>query len=238
MIGNAREKTSRIRSREAAVVAEKLTRRFPGMVRPALNDVSLVLAAGARMLLVGPSGSGKSTLLNLIGGLDRPTSGSLLVNGEDWRRLGEGELARRRGAVVGTVFQHHFLPPGLTAEEAVAAPLLWIAGMTPSAALGEAREYLALLGLTREEARRPVQNLSGGQRQRVAFARAVAPDPAILLADEPTAQLDAATAERLLGELFRWAEQPGKTLLLASHHHLDEWQGGEVMRLENGEVAE
>jgi putative ABC transport system ATP-binding protein len=222
-----------------AIDAENLTRRYPGSGSAALDGVWLQVAPGERVLLVGPSGSGKSTLLNLVGGLDRPSSGRLSVGGVDLGSLSEGELSRMRGTVVGTVFQHHFLPPGLSAAEAVAAPLLWTTGAEPADALKAARQQLRSLGLTAEETARPVQHLSGGQRQRVAFARAVAPDPAILLADEPTAQLDATTAERLLDELFRWAAQPGKTLVMASHHHLEGlWDRGAVVRLEAGRIVE
>ncbi len=220
-----------------AIEAKNLARTFPGASRPALDAVTLRVEEGERILLTGPSGSGKSTLLNLIGGLDRADSGLLHVNGVDFAKLGEAALAQIRGREVGVVFQHHFLPTGLTAEEAVAAPLLWIGNLSPGEALREAREHLSLLGLTKEEHRRPVQNLSGGQRQRVAFARAVAPGPTILLADEPTAQLDNATAQLLLDQIFDWSAGPGRTLILASHHHLDAWRDGRTISMRDGRLV-
>ncbi|MCC6546239.1 ATP-binding cassette domain-containing protein [Candidatus Sumerlaeota bacterium] len=221
-----------------AIETRNLTRTFPGASRAAISDVTLRVEEGERVLLTGPSGSGKSTLLNLIGGLDRADSGVLHVNGVDMMKMGEGLLARRRGGEIATVFQHHFLPTGLSAEEVVAAPLLWIHDLSPAEALREAREHLSLLGLSPEEHRRPVQNLSGGQRQRVAFARAIAPGPTILLADEPTAQLDDATAQLLLDQIFDWSAGEGRTLILASHHHLDSWRDGRILHMHDGRLRE
>lgn len=177
-------------------------------------------------------------MLSLIGGLDRLASGSLSVGGLDLRRASAGELAHFRGRVAGFVFQHHFLPPGLKAREAVAAPLLWTQGESPGRAAKRAEELLLGLGFTIEEARRPVERLSGGQRQRVAFARAIAPGPRLLLADEPTAQLDDETASRLLEALLDWSAVKGRTLVLAAHQHYGAFENQfRVVRLEEGRIA-
>lgn len=200
-----------------AIRVKGLTRRYPGKATPAVESLTLELEAGARLLVAGPSGSGKSTLLHLIGGLDRPNAGIVEVAGNRLDKLPEAELSRMRGRLVGVVFQHHLLPAGLTALETVAAPLLWTRGMTPAEAMQRAGVALESVGLTAEESRRHVQNLSGGQRQRVALARAVAPDPPVLLADEPTAQLDAKAAGLVRELILQWADRPNKTLVVASH---------------------
>jgi ABC-type lipoprotein export system ATPase subunit len=221
-----------------AVRVKNLIRRYPEKASPALASLTFELEAGARLLVAGPSGSGKSTLLHLLGGLDRPDSGSIEIAGNRLDKLPEGELARMRGRLVGVVFQHHLLPAGLTAEETVAAPLLWTRGMTPAEATRRAGVALESVGLTEEEWHRPVQNLSGGQRQRVALARAVAPDPPVLLADEPTAQLDAKAATVVTQLMLEWANRPNKTLVVASHQPiLDGIPDVYTMRLADGRVT-
>ena len=197
-----------------------LARRFSGAASPALGGVSFSCGAGDTVLLAGPSGSGKSTLLNILGGLDRADGGTVRFRGRSITALGEGALAQYRAREVGIVFQHHLLPPGLLAREAVAAPLLWARGLSPAVALAAADDLLRRLGLDAAECRRPVQNLSGGQRQRVAFARAIAPEPTMLLADEPTAQLDDESAARVVELLTAWAAEEGRILIIASHHPL------------------
>lgn len=204
-----------------ALRVENLSRRFDGSDRHALQDIEFTLPQGATLEILGPSGSGKSTLLNIIGGLDRADSGRLEILGTDITTLSESQLSRIRGGTVGTVFQHHCLPPGLVAIDAVAAPLLWLRGLEPSEAQRRAAVILESLGLSEKERNRPVQFLSGGQRQRVAFARAIAPRPAILLADEPTAQLDPENASILLKHLRDWAREENRTLLVATHAPLD-----------------
>ncbi len=217
--------------------AEGLSHHYRGATRPALRDVSFELEAGGRLLLTGPSGSGKSTLLSLLGGLERVRNGRLTVAGVNLTRAWGRKLARFRGKVAGFVFQHHYLPPGLSGREAVAAPLLWLKGESPPHAVERAEELLLSLGLTEEETRRPVEKLSGGQRQRVAFARAVIPDPPLLLADEPTAQLDDDTAAMVLATLLHWAEKPGHTLVLAAHQRYVEFQTGfQTLQLDEGRV--
>ncbi len=224
---------------ELLIRAEGISHRYPGTSRPALVDVSFELEEGGKLLLTGPSGSGKSTLLSLLGGLERVRSGRLTVAGVNLTRAWGLKLARFRGRKAGFVFQHHYLPPGLTGREAVAAPLLWLQGEPPRRAVQRAEELLLELGLTEEETRRPVEKLSGGQRQRVAFARAVVPDPPLLLADEPTAQLDDETADKVLAALLGWAGKPGRTLVLAAHQRYPEFESGfRTLRLDEGRVAE
>lgn len=219
-----------------AVRAAKLLRHYKGSPEPALRGISLSVPTGSTLVLVGPSGSGKSTLLNLIGGLDAADAGALEVCGEDLSH--ESGRAAVRGAMVGTVFQHHLLAPGLTAEDAVAAPLLWTRQFTPEQAVDRARRVLEALGLFEEERQRRVQHLSGGQRQRVAFARAIAPDPQVLLADEPTSQLDTATAGLLLDLLKSWRsgeKAAHRTLIVATHDpSLDLGPNARKLRVEGG----
>lgn len=200
-----------------AIRVQNLSRRFDGRDRPALEAIEFNVPRGATLEILGPSGSGKSTLLNILGALDRPDSGRVEILGRDIAPLRESDLARLRGATVGTVFQHHCLPPGLVAIDAVAAPLLWLRAMEPAEAQRRAAALLESLGLSEKERTRPVQFLSGGQRQRVAFARAIAPRPAILLADEPTAQLDPENSTMLLKHLRDWAREEARTLVVATH---------------------
>ncbi len=222
-----------------AVKLSRVSRKFRRNAQPALDAVSLEVAVGERVLIAGTSGSGKTTLLNLVAGLDRPDSGTIEVFGLDIARMSEGRRARLRGGEIGVVFQHHLLPPGLTAEEVVAAPLLWSREAQLDEAIRHARHLLEKLELTADEARRPVQNLSGGQRQRVAFARAIAPDPQLLLADEPTAQLDERTRELIYGELMAWSAEPERTLILVSHEQLPEYLQSEFRQiaLEHGRLV-
>jgi putative ABC transport system ATP-binding protein len=182
---------------------------------PVLEAIDLDVAAGEFLALMGPSGSGKSTLLNLIAGIDRPDSGVLRVGGVEVSALSEGELAAWRAAHVGFIFQFYNLIPVLTAFENVELPLL----LTPLSRR-ERREHAALaLALVRLEDRmdhRPGQ-LSGGQQQRVAIARALVTDPTILVADEPTGDLDRESAEEVLQLMDRLNREFGKTVILVTH---------------------
>ncbi len=205
---------------DSYIVARDLTRHFRGSDAAAISGVSFSLPQSSITVLSGPSGSGKSTLMNIIGGLDRADSGTLVVGGKKVTSMGETALSRYRGRIVGTMFQHHFLPTGLRAIEAVSAPLLWTQGASPPDAEKKAAALLKSLGLRDEEITRHVEKLSGGQRQRVAFARAIAPNPEVLLADEPTAQLDEENAQLLMKEMIAWATEKKKTLIVASHHPL------------------
>jgi len=179
----------------------------------ALNGVSLDVAAREVLAITGASGSGKSTLLGLLAGLDQPSEGSITVDGVEITRLGEDALARFRRERIGYVFQSFHLIPTLTATENVATPLE-IAGVPH--ALRRARELLAEVGLPARAAHYPAQ-LSGGEQQRVALARAVALRPTILLADEPTGNLDSATGEQIIDRLLRMNRERASTLVLVTH---------------------
>ena len=181
-----------------------------------LKDISLRVAPGEAVGLIGPSGSGKSTLLMVMAGLERPDSGEVVVDGTPFNGLDEDALARFRGRQVGIVFQSFHLIPTMTALENVAVPLE-LAGR-PDAAERAAQE-LAAVGLGERLHHYPTQ-LSGGEQQRVALARALAPDPAILVADEPTGNLDEATGRQIVDLLFAKHAERGMTLVLVTHDHV------------------
>jgi putative ABC transport system ATP-binding protein len=178
-----------------------------------LHPLDLEVPGGQFLSIVGPSGSGKSTLLGLIAGLDAPTSGRIEVDGADLTALDEDSLARLRGAKIGFVFQFFHLLPSLTALENVLVPME-IAGL--SGAESRARELLREVGLSERTHHYPSQ-LSGGEQQRVALARALANDPPILLADEPTGNLDSANGRHIVEILLGIHERRGTTIVLATH---------------------
>ena len=178
-----------------------------------LTDISLEVAARQFLAIAGPSGSGKSTLLGLIAGLDRPTAGRITVGGVEVTRLGEDALARFRLNTIGYIFQSFHLIPTLTALENVAVPLE-LAGERD--ALGAAQRLLAEVGLAERAHHYPVQ-LSGGEQQRVAVARAVSRRPPVLLADEPTGNLDSATGKQIIDLLLALNRNLGSTLILVTH---------------------
>jgi putative ABC transport system ATP-binding protein len=198
-----------------------------------LKNIDLHIGTGEAVGLVGPSGSGKSTLLMIMAGLERPDSGSVRVAGEDLGPLGEDALARFRGRNVGIVFQSFHLIPTMTALENVAIPLE-LAGV-PDAA-GRAADELAAVGLADRQGHYPAE-LSGGEQQRVALARARAPDPAILLADEPTGNLDEATGSAIVDLLF--AGQTGRrtTLVLVTHDPVLAARCDRVVRMRSGRIG-
>jgi putative ABC transport system ATP-binding protein len=180
-----------------------------------LHGVDLDIARGDFLALMGPSGSGKTTLLNLIGGLDRPTGGSILVDGEPIERLSSGALARWRAANVGFVFQFYNLLPVLSAQKNVELPLL-LTGLSASERRRHAEIALTLVGL-RDRARHRPRELSGGQEQRVAIARAIVSDPVLLVCDEPTGDLDRATGSEILDLLSQLNRDHGKTIVMVTH---------------------
>ncbi len=185
-------------------------------VTHALRDVSLTLDAGEFAALIGPSGSGKSTLLNLIGLLDRPTSGRVILAGCDTASLDERALTELRGKTLGFIFQAHMLLPAFTALENVMMPA-WAQRGTPDAEMRErARATLEAVGLAALEDRRAT-TLSGGQQQRVAIARALAHRPALVLADEPTGNLDTETSNGVFDALRRLNRELGTTFLVVTH---------------------
>jgi len=204
-------------SDDYVAIAEELTKHFksgPAVVR-AVDGVGFRLPRGKMVALRGPSGCGKSTLLNLIGALDRPDSGRLIVDGVDVSRLsGGGEVAYRRRKV-GFVFQQFNLVPQLSATENVTLPMEFVGG-TNGTSKSRARELLRRVGLAQDRHERRPAKLSGGEQQRVAIARALANEPPIILADEPTANLDSKTG-RLIVELLRSLRKEYRTVIIATH---------------------
>jgi putative ABC transport system ATP-binding protein len=198
-----------------------------------LADISLEVPAGQFLAVAGPSGSGKSTLLGLIAGLDRPTAGQIVVAGVEITRLGEDELARFRRDTVGYVFQSYHLIPTLTALENVAVPLE-LAGERD--ALGRARALLGEVGLAGRARHYPVQ-LSGGEQQRVAVARAVGRRPRLLLADEPTGNLDSATGKQIIELLVALNRNLGSTLALVTHDSALAAHADRIVTLRDGRIV-
>ncbi len=185
-----------------------------GQEVPILNGVSFDVIRGEWITLTGPSGSGKSTLLGIVAGLDTPTSGHILIDGIDITHMNEQKLARLRSQKIGIVFQSFNLIPSLTAQENVEAPLYVSA--RPGDISKRASEMLALVGLSDRRRHRPHQ-LSGGQQQRVAIARALVTQPTLLVADEPTGNLDSKTGEQVLDLFSQLRERLGITLIIATH---------------------
>jgi ABC-type lipoprotein export system ATPase subunit len=184
---------------------------------PVLAGLSFSVAAGEAVAVVGPSGCGKSTLLNCLGGLDRPTSGQVLIDGRDLAGLGDDALAALRATTIGFVFQDHHLLPQLSALENVLLPTLALSARPAQAeARKAAADLLAQVGLTGKEERRPAQ-LSGGERQRVALARALINRPKLILADEPTGALDQANAGAVADVLLELNRRAGTALVVVTH---------------------
>jgi predicted ABC-type transport system involved in lysophospholipase L1 biosynthesis ATPase subunit len=199
----------------------------------ALRGVSLTLERGQRVALLGKSGSGKSTLLNLLAGLDRPTSGQLEVAGQDLGRLSPGQMARFRTTGVGIIFQSFNLIPSRTALENVELPMIF-GGRPPAERRAIAHEALSAVGLSERVRHRPSQ-LSGGECQRVAIARALANRPQVVLADEPTGNLDSQTAAEVIALILGYVVSQGASLILITH---DEELAGKctnrVLRIHDG----
>jgi putative ABC transport system ATP-binding protein len=201
----------------------------------ALTGVQLSVEAGERVAILGKSGSGKSTLMNLIGGLDVPTTGTLRVAGQNLGALSRRQLADYRLARVGFVFQSFHLIPTKTVAENVELPLV-LAGRPAAERRQRAREVLAAVGLDHRLDHRPTQ-LSGGERQRTAVARALVNRPAVLLADEPTGNLDSSSAAAVMDLLFARVRDHGMTLLLVTHDEdLAKRYAGRVVRVQDGRV--
>ena len=222
---------------QQVVVAHDLFKEFHRneIKIPVLMGINLELRAGEFMALMGPSGSGKTTLLNLVAGLDRPTSGTVTVVGQDLGRMSEGALARWRSRHIGFIFQLYNLIPVLTAFENVELPLL-----LTKLSRRQRREHVAaaleVVGLTDRGEHFPRQ-LSGGQEQRVAIARAVVTDPTLLVADEPTGDLDATSAGEILDLMQRLNEEFEKTIIMVTHDPHAADRAGSVLHLEKGVLA-
>src|SRR5579871_4828297 len=200
---------------DALLQLNDVTKRYDGSVQPAVDGVTVDIAAGEAVAVMGPSGSGKSTLLNLIAGLDRPTNGTITVAGQRIDRLSEKGMARCRRRQIGMVFQFFNLLDDLTVADNVLLPAQ-LAGMRRSQAQARAGELLGTLGIEAHRDAYPGR-LSGGERQRVAIARALVNRPAVLLADEPTGALDTATGEEI-GQLLLELNRSGQTLVMVTHN--------------------
>jgi putative ABC transport system ATP-binding protein len=223
---------------EPLVGIRNLTKYYTrgGQVIPVLVDINIDVMPGDYIALMGPSGSGKSTLLNLIAGIDKPSSGEIRVAGVDIASLSEGDLANWRAANVGFIFQFYNLMPVLTAFQNVELPL-----QLTSMSRRERRERvdtaMALVGLS-DRAEHFPNELSGGQQQRVAIARALITDPALIVADEPTGDLDRTTAEEVLGLLERLNTDMGKTIIMVTHDPKAASHARRIVQLEKGVLVD
>ncbi len=223
--------------REAIIALKGVSKSYhrDSLVIPVLNDITLDVPKGEFLALMGPSGSGKTTLLNLIAGIDRPSSGRILVGGVDIGSLGESGLAQWRSRNIGFVFQFYNLLPVLTAYENVELPLL-----LTKLSKQEKREHvsaaLELVGLADRMKHYPKQ-LSGGQEQRVAIARAIVTDPAIIVADEPTGDLDRISAADIMTLLGRLNQEYSKTIIMVTHDPRAAEKAHTVRHLDKGELS-
>ncbi len=214
---------------------DAVTLTLPSVAGPVeiLRGVTLAVAPGERVAVVGPSGSGKSSLIAVAAGLERPTSGTVRLFGEDLAALGEDGRARLRRGKVSLVFQSFHLLPNMTAEENVAAPLE-LAGIPQAAKI--ARDWLGRVGLTDRLRHYPTQ-LSGGEQQRVALARALAIEPALLFADEPTGNLDAANAGAVADLMFDLVAETGAALVLVTHDTALAARAGRQVTMGAGQIV-
>ncbi|MCU0849790.1 MAG: ABC transporter ATP-binding protein [Candidatus Thermoplasmatota archaeon] len=201
----------------------------------ALNNVDLRIRKGDFVAIMGPSGSGKSTLMNIIGCLDRPTSGTIIIDGENISTVNDNQLAIIRGRKIGFIFQKFNLMPSMTALKNVSLPMVFLGGLKADRE-HRASELLAKVGLTNWATHRPSE-LSGGQQQRIAIARALVNNPAIILADEPTGNLDTKTGEQIM-ELLVSLNREGKTILLVTHAIALKRFANRVVNMLDGEVTE
>lgn len=218
--------------------ARRLTRILPSLVPVTLvKDIDMSVGAGEFLAITGPSGSGKSSLLYLLGLLDEPTQGTVLLNGDDTSRLDAGEKARLRLEEIGFVFQFHFLLPEFTALGNVMIPMRRLGRLTHAQMREKAAAILVSFGLDDHLDKTPDQ-MSGGQRQRVAVARALANDPPLILADEPTGSLDTKSSDQVFGILRDLVKQRGKTVIAVTHD-VDFAQGADRrIHLVDGRITE
>jgi len=221
----------------AIVSAQNVTKVYPmGKVHVvALDDVSFSMDEGEFVAIMGPSGSGKSTLMNLIGCLDKPTSGTISINSTDIARLNDRQLARLRGSQIGFVFQTFNLIPRIDALANVMLPMTFVGRLSPKERRARAQQLLESVGLGARLHHLPSE-LSGGERQRVAIARALANDPKILLADEPTGNLDTKTGKTIL-ELFVELNKSGRTVVVVTHDATVASHARRIIKLLDGKVV-
>ena len=201
-----------------------------------LHGINLTLQRGEFSALIGPSGSGKSTLLNLIGLLDRPSTGKLFINGEETSQLAEAAITRLRGQRIGFVFQHHLLIPAFTALENVMMPLLVDRGRPDATMRARAAELLEDVGLA-DRQNHLASKLSGGQQQRVAIARAIVANPSLLLADEPTGNLDSERSVEIM-RLITELNKEGLTIVMVTHEPDMAAYASRIIRFVDGNIAE
>lgn len=202
-----------------------------------LEDLSLDVASGDFLALMGPSGSGKTTLLNLISGIDRPTSGELTIGGENIAAMSRGQLTKWRSTSCGYIFQLYHLIPILSAFENIELPLLLQRGLSRADRRNRVAAALDLVGLSDRSDHRPSE-LSGGQEQRVAIARALVADPPLLVADEPTGDLDRESADQILDLLGELSSVHGKTIVMVTHDVRAAGAAGRILHLEKGKLVE
>ena len=203
---------------------------------PVLEKLNLTIEKGDFLALMGPSGSGKTTLLNLIGGLDKPTGGSITIGGQRIDQMSESKLAKWRSTNVGFVFQFYNLLPVLTAQRNVELPLL-LTGLSSAERKQRARAALAVVGLSDRHSHKPSE-LSGGQEQRVAIARAIVSDPELLVCDEPTGDLDRNTADEILELLQLLNREYGKTVVMVTHDPKAADHANHSLHLDKGQLVE
>jgi len=201
-----------------------------------LHNLNLDIAKGDFLALMGPSGSGKTTLLNLIGGLDKPTEGEVVVAGENIDRLSSGRLAKWRAHNVGFIFQFYNLMPTLSAERNIELPLL-LTRLSAGQRKQNVQAALELVGLSDRRRHKP-NELSGGQQQRVAIARAIVADPTLLVCDEPTGDLDRETAEEILGLLQQLNREQGKTIIMVTHDPKAAEFATHILHLDKGALVD
>ena len=206
-----------------------------GLVKvPALRGVSIKIEKGDFVAIIGASGSGKSTIMNLIGCLDIPTKGRILLKSQDVSKMDESDLASRRGNTIGFVFQQYNLLPSMTAFDNVLLPMDF-QEMNGSAAAERAKKLLTVVGLSDKIFNKPTQ-LSGGEQQRVSIARSLACDPEIILADEPTGALDSVTGREIMGMLYELWRQDGKTIIIVTHDLNLAKYARTIIELKDGQV--
>jgi lipoprotein-releasing system ATP-binding protein len=231
------ERVEPVHDPNVALEASGLVKAYdaPGGRLEVLKGADLNVTRGTILAILGVSGAGKSTLLNILGTLDRPDAGSVRVAGTRVDTLGESELANFRARRIGFVFQFHHLLPEFSAEENVMMPLL-IAGRSPADARTRAREALSAVGLAERWEHRPSE-LSGGEAQRVAVARALAPEPELVLADEPSGNLDPAAARQLQDLIASLAREKHQTFVIVTHNDRLASLADRVMTLESGHLV-